>query len=62
MLYKIDDCNDINDFLVGILFYNYINEFDDEFLEEHDFSRKEIKEGIERLMIKYGYKNLLEIL
>ena len=30
----------------GLLFYDHINNYDDEFLEKHNFSRDEIKQGI----------------
>ena len=30
----------------ALLFYEHINEFDEDFLEEHNFSRAEIREGV----------------
>ena len=33
-------------FVAALAFYDHINEFDDDFLEEHDFSREEIKDGV----------------
>ena len=30
----------------ALLFYEHINEFDDDFLEEHNFSRNEIRQGV----------------
>jgi len=30
----------------ALLFYEHINEFDDDFLEEHNFSREEICQGV----------------
>ena len=30
----------------ALLFYEHINEFDDDYLEEHDFSRAEIRQGV----------------
>ena len=32
--------------LAALLFYEHINEFDDDFLEEHNFSRNEIRQGV----------------
>ncbi len=32
--------------LAALLFYEHINEFDDDFLEEHNFSRSEIRQGV----------------
>ena len=33
-------------FLAALAFYDHINEYDDDFLEEHSFSREEIKDGV----------------
>ena len=30
----------------GLLFYEHINEYDDDYLEEHNFSRAEIRQGV----------------
>lgn len=30
----------------ALLFYEHINEYSDEFLEDHNFSRKEIRQGV----------------
>ena len=35
-------------------FYQHLDEFDDDFLEEHDYSREEILEGLESLAEAYG--------
>lgn len=35
-------------------FYQHLDEFDDDFLEEHDYSREEILEGLESLAEEYG--------
>ena len=35
--------------IVGLNFYNKLNEFDGKYLKEHNFSKEEIKEGIEEL-------------
>lgn len=58
LLYADNDYSDKGNLLIGIQIYNYINEFDDDFLESHDFSRQEVREGLETLMTKYGYKDL----
>ena len=59
LLFADKDESDKSILLIGIQMYNYLNEFDDDFLESHDFSRQEIREGLETLMDKYGYKNLI---
>ena len=35
-------------------FYQHLDEFEDDFLEEHDYSREEILEGLESLAEAYG--------
>lgn len=62
LLYDECDYNDKSSLLIGIQFYNYLNEFDDAYLESHDFNRKEVREGLETLIIKYGYEDLLDLL
>lgn len=46
---------------IALLFYDHLNEKDDAFLEEHDFSRKEIKAGLETVAKKYGLLEMAEI-
>lgn len=39
---------------VALLFYSYLNDKPDEFLEGNGFSRIEVKQGVERLADRYG--------
>lgn len=39
---------------IAILFYSYLNDKTDDFLEEHDFTRDEVKEGLEHVLNNYG--------
>lgn len=48
--------------LAGIIFYSYLNEKDDEYLESHDFSREEVEDGVKNLLSKYGLENMSDIL
>lgn len=43
----------------ALLFYSYLNEKTDDFLAEHDFSRQEIKEGLEGIVSRYGLGSLV---
>lgn len=52
---------DRNKLAMALLFYAYLNEKTDEFLQENHFSRKEIKEGIENAAANYGITNVAEI-
>lgn len=58
-LYDIVECEDYksehdnsesNNLKIGLLFYDYLNEKDNDFLEAHDFSREEVEEGVKNLI------------
>ena len=51
---KIDKSRDFDLFEAGVDFYIYLNTKTDEFLEESDFSRQEILDGLEDLQKKFG--------
>ncbi len=46
---------------MALLFYSYLNEKDDGFLQEHNFSREEIKSGLEQLISRYGLSGMAEV-
>ena len=48
------------DFLLTLLFYDYLGKKDDQFLNEHDFSRKEVLDGLKYAVNLYGYGNILD--
>lgn len=47
---------------VALAFYDLLNSKSNDFLEEHDYSREEVEEGIQRVMKLYGYGELAETL
>ncbi|MDO5422391.1 MAG: DUF6483 family protein [Eubacteriales bacterium] len=47
---------------IALLFYEHINEYTDEFLKEHQFSRQEILDGIRNAAEMYGFLGLAETL
>lgn len=53
---------ELQDLELALRFYAFLNEFDQEFLENNEFTRKEIIEGIEMVCQIYGYKRLTESL
>lgn len=53
--------NNKRDFLSGMAFYKYLNEMSDEFLEEADYSREEVLEGMADLSKKYGFGDFVEM-
>lgn len=46
---------------IALLFYSYLNDKTDEFLAANDFSREEIKLGINRVMNKYDLGSIARI-
>ncbi|MCH5267842.1 MAG: hypothetical protein J1E62_05795 [Lachnospiraceae bacterium] len=38
------------DFQLALDIYSYMNDKDEDFLEEHDFSREEIRDGVQHVM------------
>lgn len=45
----------------ALLFYTYLNEKEDDFLRAHDYSREEIRLGLEDLMGRYGISGLGDV-
>lgn len=44
----------------ALLFYSYLNDKTDAFLEEHDFSREEIQTGLKTIISQYGLDSLAD--
>ena len=45
----------------ALLFYSYLNQKSDDFLKEHDYSREEIREGLNQIVSRYGLEGLTEL-
>ena len=60
-LFEIIRTANLDDFKLAVLFYDYLNSKTDEFLENNDFSREEIKDGIVDASKKFGYDNMISI-
>lgn len=54
------DPRDGQQFLLALLFYEMVNQKEDEFLKEHGFSRQEIRDGIISAAGLYGYGSMAE--
>ena len=52
------DYSDIKEFEMGLKFYSYLNDIDQDFLEECDYTKKEIVQGIKDMCKMYGYGGL----
>ena len=47
---------------IAILFYSYLNDKTDEFLMENEYSRGEVKDGIETVAERVGLRGLINTL
>ncbi len=45
---------------MGVAFYTHINEFDNEFLEKNNYSREEVKLGMERMVKMTGLSGIMQ--
>lgn len=57
-LYDLISDTDVNNLEVALLFYSYLNDKTDDFLEKNDFSRDEIKLGLENVIDKFGLNSI----
>ena len=51
----------MDNFWAGIVFYSYLNEKDDDTLENDGFSREKIKNGINHLVSEYGMETISDL-
>lgn len=57
-LYDLISDTDRNSLEVTLLFYSYLNDKTDDFLEKNDFSRDEIKLGLENVIDRFGLSSI----
>lgn len=43
---------------LALRFYEYLNKKDNDYLESHDFTKEEIKDGVYRAVDLYGYSSI----
>lgn len=60
LLYDELEAGTANSMKTALAFYDYLNEFSDAFLEEHNYSRAEIMDGIRALAGREGVGELFE--
>ena len=60
-LYNLISVTDINSLEVALLFYSYLNDKTDDFLEANDFSRDEIKLGMENVAENFGLSSIAKM-
>lgn len=61
-LYDMLSAGSPNSIELALLFYTYLNEKSDEFLKENDFSREEIRLGLERVAEDLGLSSFVDVL
>ena len=55
------DKNDTGSLQIALLFYSHLNDKTNEFLEENNFSREEIKSGISNVADMFGISNVAKM-
>lgn len=60
-LYEMTSSSEQENLELALLFYSYLNKKSDDFLEEYDFSRDEVKQGLQDLIARYGLKDMVEL-
>ena len=61
LLDSIDYTNK-NEVMVVALFYQYLSEKDNQFLENNNYTKEEVLSGFKQLLMKSGYSDLLYLL
>lgn len=52
------DFHDKIDLAMALAVYDYMNDKDDEFLEENYYTREEIEDGVKNVLVGYGYQGI----
>lgn len=61
-LYDLTSNTDVNSLEIALLFYSYLNDKTDDFLEVNNFSRDEIKLGLENVADSFGLSSIAKML
>lgn len=62
MLFREIDTSNLIEFEMAIAFYLYLNDFDNNYLEENNYSRDEISEGIKSICKEFGVSSMVDFL
>ena len=60
-LYELIENKTKENLLIGLVFYSYLNEKDEDYLIANDFSRDEIKDGVKHLVSEYGVEGVADL-
>lgn len=58
MLFTTIQNRTLDDLLVALVFYSYLNEKEDDFFETNNYSRSYVENSIKRLLSEYGLEHL----
>lgn len=59
-IYELIEDRSMEHLQMALLFFDYLSSKSDEFLQEHNFSRNEIKEDLKDIVSKYGLDGMVE--
>lgn len=62
LLYEHLNTSDLSQLKLAFAFYEHLNEYQNDFLEEHNYSREEILEGIKNIASEFGVSGLVDTL
>ena len=60
-IYEITEEGKKTDLEMALLFYSYLNDKSDEFLEAHNYGRDKIKAGLKDITVRYGVDGFAEM-
>lgn len=60
-LYDLIEDLDKSGLETALLFYSYLNDKSDDFLEDNNFSREEVKQGLQDITSRYGLNGFAEM-
>ena len=60
MIYDLTETGEMAKLEIALLFYAYLNDKDDDFLETNAFSREEVKNGLTDIASRYGLNGIVE--
>lgn len=58
----VEEDKNLENLKLALAFYDYLNTKSNDFLDDNDFSREEIRDGIKNVLNMYGYGGLADTL
>lgn len=60
-IYDLAENGEMSKLKIALLFYAYLNDKEDSFLEANNFSREEVKNGLRDILSRYGLDSFTEM-